>query len=318
MDGIVIEGLSLQELEVVAVINGLEVDVDKPEGEASEIRWKQAEQVAKALESGMTTRKLAAGWKRVDGTSYKKDHVRFVAKCWYEFGDYSRQDRPRFYDAYNSDQVRKPKQATGHPAKFTTDLIDVISQSLDGYHRVLDPFAGVGGIHQLQPDHETVGIELEPEWADKHADTIQGNALSIPFDDDTFDAIATSPAYGNRMADNHDAKDAGSRNTYKHMLGRDLSEDNSGAMQWGQEYRDFHERAWKESLRVLRPDGRFVLNISDHIRDGERQHVAGFHVESLQRLGLSVIDIVPVATKRQGFGENRDKRLDAELIVVLQ
>ena len=78
----------------------------------------------------------------------------------------------------------------------------------------------------------------------------------------------TSPTYGDRLADHHDARDGSVRHSYKHDLGRDLHPDNSGAMQWGPAYRDFHTAAWVEVRRVLRPGGRFVLNVKDHVRGG--------------------------------------------------
>jgi len=43
-----------------------------------------------------------------------------------------------------------------------------------------------------------------------------GNALSLPFEDDSFDAVCTSPTYGNRLAENHDAYDPQARRSYKH------------------------------------------------------------------------------------------------------
>ena len=48
-------------------------------------------------------------------------------------------------------------------------------------------------------------------------------------------------------------------------------------MQWGDAYRSFHVKAWREAWRVLRPGGRFVLNIKDHIRNGERMPVTDWH-----------------------------------------
>jgi tRNA G10 N-methylase Trm11 len=180
--------------------------------------------------------------------------------------------------------------------------------------KVLDPFAGTGGIHKLSA-RQTVGVELEPEWANQHPNTIIGNALNLPFPDASFDAIATSPTYGNRMADHHDAKEGSTRHTYKHTLGRNLTDTNSGAMQWGNTYRQFHRKAWAEAIRVLKPGGRLVLNISDHIRKGQPQGVNLWHVAALCELGLTFHEAVPIETKRQRHGANAHLRVGNEWII---
>ena len=110
----VIEGLAAWELEAVAAINNFEKLTDVPEGEASEIRWEQSEAVAKALDAGMTMRKLAESWLKSDGTHYSATHVAFVSKAHSVY--YSKQDRPRWYDAYNSDEVRKGEAHVAHNA----------------------------------------------------------------------------------------------------------------------------------------------------------------------------------------------------------
>jgi phage N-6-adenine-methyltransferase len=92
--------------EFVAVINELEAQADAAETQPSDIRWEQARQVAAALDAGMTTRQLAAEWKKSDGSSYSPIHVSYTAKTWREFVHYSVQDRPLYYAAYNSPEVR--------------------------------------------------------------------------------------------------------------------------------------------------------------------------------------------------------------------
>lgn len=156
-----------------------------------------------------------------------------------------------------------------------------------GWH-VLDPFAGVGRIHELRDlveDLTTLGIEIEPEWAALHPSTWVGNSLELPLSwTDRWDAVVTSVTYGNRFSDHHKAKDpcklcAGrgwqlwaldetvewrlcksckgkglsKRRSYTHSLGRDLHPDNSGQLPWGPGYWDFHKRAYAELWRVLRP-----------------------------------------------------------------
>jgi hypothetical protein len=206
-------------------------------------------------------------------------------------------------------------QRANHPARFTPAVLDEIGELVAGFSPILDPFAGVGGIHRLPG--RTVGVELEPEWAAEHPDTLIADALALPFRADSFGAVATSPTYGNRMADHHEAKDGSQRATYRHKLGRALTDGNSGAMQWGDGYRVFHEQAWTEAVRVLRPGGRFVLNIKDHIRAGEHQDVAGWHLATLQRLGGRIVALRTVAAAGNRYGANGHLRVDAEIVAAL-
>jgi SAM-dependent methyltransferase len=222
--------------------------------------------------------------------------------------------------------ITKPDLGDGvsHPARYSKELyplfVDLLGTLFAGAPAsILDPFAGTGGIHRLKEHgYRTVGIELEKEWADLHPDTVCGSALDLPFGDETFDAIVTSPTYGNRLADSHNASDPELRRSYTHDLGRGLSVDNSGAMQWGQKYRDFHEEAWTEALRVLTTDGVFLLNIKDHIRAGARQHVSGWHVTTLCRMGLTLLEHHDVATGNLRQGANASLRFNEQVYVFVK
>ncbi len=197
-----------------------------------------------------------------------------------------------------------------HPATFSKELMPTLIELATNSNRILDPFCGTGKIHRLRDslDVETVGVEIEPEGANMSEWTILGDATDLPFEDESFDAIITSPVFGNRMSDHQKAledckrceatgfdpdwdelpcsrcKGAGhnqyKRLTYRHTLpvDRELHPNNSGRMAWGKKYRALHEKAWAEAFRVLIPQsndhphaGLFVLNIKNHYRTKERK-----------------------------------------------
>jgi hypothetical protein len=206
-----------------------------------------------------------------------------------------------------------PAAVPPHPAEFSDEIIPVLAAAVppDRYPRALDCFAGKGGIHKLP--NATVGVELELKWARARPGTINGNAFTLPFPNDCFDAVVTSPVYGNRMSDHHNARDGSHRRSYTHYLGEPLHPDNTGQLYFrngpgGDEYRARHRRAWAEAVRVLRSGGRFVLNVKDWREQGELHRVTEFHVETLTELGLVEINRVDVKTRSFGYGANREAR----------
>jgi hypothetical protein len=206
---------------------------------------------------------------------------------------------------------------TRHPCPFSDEVLDLIAEWLpvERYPLVLDPFAGTGRIHELP--NFTVGVEREPEWAAMAPGTVVATALVLPLAARSFDAIATSPCFGNRLADHHEARDGSVRHSYRHDLGRPLSPGSAGELQWGAVYREFHRQAWAEAVKALDECGRFVLHCKDHIRGGERQRVSAFHVEVLTDLGLSVVAHTEVPARGLRFGANAERRVATEDLVVL-
>lgn len=210
---------------------------------------------------------------------------------------------------------------TRHPARYSKEVLPKLVEYLQGCSCILDPFGGPGGIFALAPflpDCRIDAVEIEPEWASQDPRTTQGNALALPWQAETFDAVCTSPCYGNRMADHHEARDASRRNTYRHALGRPLHVDNAGGLQWGVAYRDFHLRAWIEARRVLRPGGRFVLNVKDFYRRGERVGVTEWHVDTLGALGFRLVKRAEVKTPGQRYGANGHLRVDSETVILFE
>lgn len=210
-----------------------------------------------------------------------------------------------------------------HPAPFPGAVLTVMAEFLSSGQEVLDPFAGIGGIHKLRHmvlGLRTVGVEIEAEWAAAHPDTICADSRYVEFERYRFNVVATSCTYANRMADHHEATDVSERITYRHKLGRPLTPGNSGAMQWvgrsGEEYRELHRTVWANCFGWLRPSGLLILNIKDHIRKGQRQAVSAWHVKTLLGLGFEFEDCVPVASGGIHQTEHKSQRVDAELVWV--
>lgn len=201
-----------------------------------------------------------------------------------------------------------------HPAKFSRPILDEIRRLLRAEAlrlveleqaetrrlQVLDPFAGIGRIHELLNEHDTTGVELELEWARQHPRTHAGDATNLPASwTGLFDAVATSPVYPNRMTDTYDGKgkcrscagtgkspmampgqagvvpcakcegtgvDQSKRYTYRIYLGRPLSHGSSASMKWGPAYRSLHLCALIEMVRVVREDRLLIINMSNHFK----------------------------------------------------
>lgn len=216
-----------------------------------------------------------------------------------------------------------------HPATFSAELIPVLVDACRPWAGgvLLDPFAGIGKANIVADEIGAVfmGFEIEPEWAAWNPNIRVVDSTQMPLADCSVNCVVTSPPYGNRMADRYagsprdmdHAKANGSipRRTYRVSLGRDLHEHNAGRYAFNSIYKDLCSKVWTEVHRVLRPNGGFVLNVSDHIKDGKTVHVVDWHVETIVQLGFSLDKTTDVATRRFRFGANSEKRTPAEKVL---
>jgi len=214
-----------------------------------------------------------------------------------------------------------------HPAKFSDNFLPLFSQMLSGSTNILDPMAGTGKLGLIKNygfKGRVVCNEIEPEWTTDPEMLVDewhvGDAANMDWaEDNSFDAICTSPTYGNRMADHFKIKTYEKKwkyITYTHFLGRGLNDANTGKMRWGEKYRDKHVEIYKECVRVLKPNGIMIINVSDHIRKGEQVMVTEWHKNTLTDLGLTPKEDIEVPTKRMRFGQNNKLRVEYEHILV--
>jgi hypothetical protein len=213
-----------------------------------------------------------------------------------------------------------------HPAKFTDRFLPIFAKILKDCKNVVDPFAGTGKLALIK-DHgfqgKVICNELEVDWTtlDPHQvdEWHYGDAATMTWcPSNSVDAICTSPCYGNRMADHHNARDGSRRITYTHCLGHPLHLENTGRMQWGEPYRQKHIAVYQECYRILTLNGLFIVNISNHIRKGQEVDVVGWNKSVISGLGFQLVEERKVETPRMKRGENYNLRVQYESILIFR
>lgn len=209
-----------------------------------------------------------------------------------------------------------------HPAVMSQAIMDACKLFLPRKQcRILDPFAGIGTTAKLLPEHKVVGIEIEKEWADFHESTICGDSKDIIPTLGKFDVVLTSPTYGNRMADDFKATNSTGRATYRHKLGRMLSEGTTSNLYFdkkNKKYETLHFDIWGKCVDALVSKGLFILNCKDFIALGELKEVSKWHVDTLQFLGLKIVGHHKVEQRGMRYGANSNVRVGHENIFCLQ
>lgn len=213
--------------------------------------------------------------------------------------------------------------AKKNPAKFSDSILQVIENyilaKLPLESTILDPFGGSGKIAKIK-DNVDVKIhcnDIENGWKEKFpVDMWYHQDAEFLTTDCTFDAIITSPTYGNRMADHHNAKDASKRITYTHRYGNKLTEGNTGVMHFGNEYKNKHYKIFVHLKQLLKTNGYLMVNVSNFIRSGKEVDVVGWWQEMLSSIGYIFIEKIPIATPRMRYGANAKSRVDNEYLLI--
>lgn len=243
------------------------------------------------------------------------------------------------------------------PAKYSEPILDQIALELRSRlicaGTILDPYGGVGGIHALRdtlPDLDTVAVEIEPEFAACHPDTLCGDSrlLGQVLGDraGTITAVVTSPDYGNRLADqylgsenekcrvcdgkggtykldepincpkcNGTGKAPSLRMGYAIALGRKCDPRSGARYQFGKKYRDLHLGILGAVVDTVPAGTLLIYNVSSSIADKGYRPVMEWWVTEIARRA-DIKALVPIETDRLKFGANYDARVPAEHLIV--
>jgi len=206
-------------------------------------------------------------------------------------------------------------------------LMPVFVDILQRYriHKILDPFAGTGRIFRLWDslDVDITAVEIEPKWAKMHPCTTVGDALNLPESwVGRYQAIVTSPTFGNRMADHfvdsqvdEDGNPKYVRNTYFHCLGEELQPNNSGQLPFGPDYCVFEQQWMIEMRRVLTDSGLLVFEMKDSYKTIQRKgakikrrvRATLWHIFCAQNLGYKLLESHRVYSNGNTQGANRER-----------
>lgn len=243
------------------------------------------------------------------------------------------------------------------PAKYSEPILDQIALELRARlitaGTVLDPYAGIGGIHALRdllPGIDTLGVEIEEPFAACHPDTLWGDsrelAKRIGDRAGTVTAVVTSPDYGNRLADqylgsenekcracdgkggtykldepincpacNGTGRSKSRRMGYAIALGRKCDPRSGARYQFGKKYRDLHLGVLGAVCETVPAGTLLIYNVSSSIADKGYRPVMEWWVTEIARRA-DIKALVPIETARLKFGANYDARVPAEHLII--
>lgn len=208
-----------------------------------------------------------------------------------------------------------------HPARYTPAIIDALGLIIEEHGLpVFDPFAGTG--ERLGELCDALGVaysgtDLE-EWPGRDPRVAQGDATDEASYPVGPHLVATSPTYGNGLADHFEARDGSRRYTYRAALGRPLHENNTG--RYG---RRAGLRSWStywslntEAVRLWAALGwPAAVNVKDFIHAGERVPLVDLWALLLENRGYRITRRLEVPCPGIRHGANSAARVDHEVIL---
>ena len=146
------------------------------------------------------------------------------------------------------------------------------------------------------PTARRTGVELEPEWAEAHPDTVIGDSPQARRDvrRERLRCHRHLARLRQRLAQTwYDAFDAKARRTYTIDLGRPLSDGNGAGARYGTngDYERLHVEVWQQCRHILRPAGLLLLNCKDFHAgsSGDARHRMARRTTG--RIGFRAIDL---------------------------
>lgn len=220
--------------------------------------------------------------------------------------------------AFPSDVAERARRfpARNHPAKANLWMLRAIveEQTCPG-DALLDPFAGIGSLAlaALLGRHVTL-VELEPHFAagclanaravdpaGRSVRVLRGSARALPFQPASFDAVITSPAYGD-VATRHRSREPATavrtsipewarkrQDASFHVDRYGTSPDQIGNLRRDR-YLMAMLQAYAECARVLRPGGRLVVITTNYWRDHRLVDLGSDTRAMCQAAGFALVD----------------------------
>lgn len=207
-----------------------------------------------------------------------------------------------------------------YPDAFHRNELELVAKYLRPGALILDPMAGLGGVHYLRhlvDEVKTVGVEIEPEWS-SHPFTICADStrdLVKLFGVNRFDAIVSVPPIGNYTSK---PSPTPRLSTYRDALGRPLHPRNAARFFFhNDQHKELLADIWRQSVEVLKPGGHVYFLGRSFFRRQRNQDGTMFHLQTLHDLGLWESWVEPV---KYGFygGLNGHHRVQNPYLCVME